>query len=167
MPGQGTLSLKNAPAAPPLDAARMIRLYEKMVLLRRFEAAAQIACRKGETPGFLHLYIGEEAVATGICAHLRRSDWITSTHRGHGHALAKGVKPRELMAELYGRSGGSVGGRGGTMHIYDRSVGLFGTNGVVASGMPEATGAAISAKYRGTDGVAVAFFGDGGTNHGA
>ena len=145
----------------------MLELFAQMTLLRRFEAAAQIACRKGEMPGFLHLYIGQEAVATGICAHLRRSDWITSTHRGHGHALAKGISPKTLMAELYGRRDGSVGGRGGTMHIYDRSSGLFGTNGLVGAGLPEAVGAALSAKHRGTGGVAVAFFGDGATNHGA
>jgi len=152
----------NRPPLPDgLDAAAMLRLYEQMTLLRRFELAAQIACRKGETPGLLHLYIGEEAVATGVCAHLRRTDSITSTHRGHGHALAKGMDPRTLMAELYGKRDGSVGGRGGTMHLYERAIGLFGTNGVVASGAPQATGAAISAKYRGTDGVAVAFFGDG------
>jgi 2-oxoisovalerate dehydrogenase E1 component len=158
----------NRPALPDgLDAAALLRLFETMTLLRRFETAAQIACRRGETPGFLHLYLGQEAVATGICAHLRRTDWITSTHRGHGHALAKGISPNALMAELYGRQGGAVGGRGGTMHIYDRSIGLFGTNGVVASGAPEATGAAIAARQRGTDGVAVAFFGDGAVNHGA
>ena len=113
-----------------------------MVLLRRFETAAQIACRKGETPGFLHLYIGEEATAVGVCAHLRATDWITSTHRGHGHALAKGVSPRALMAELFGRRDGCCGGRGGTMHLYDRSTGLFGTNGIVAAGISHAVGAA-------------------------
>ena len=158
----------NQPPLPPgLEPAEMLDLFERMTLLRRFETAAGIACRKGETPGFLHLYIGEEAVAAGVCAHLKPSDWITSTHRGHGHALAKGMDPNILMAELYGRASGSVGGRGGTMHLYDRSIGLFGTNGVVASGAPQALGAAISAKFRGTDGVAVAFFGDGATSHGA
>ena len=96
----------------------MLRLYEQMTLLRRFELAAQIACRTGETPGFLHLYIGQEAVASGVCAHLRPADWITSTHRGHGHALAKGMDPKKLMAELYGKQGGagaraSGGQRGG------------------------------------------------------
>src|SRR5438105_12565338 len=166
MPGQGTLSLKNAPAAPPLDAARMIRLYEKMVLLRRYESAAQIACRKGETPGFLHLYIGEEAVAVGVCAHLRPTDWITSTHRGHGHALAKGMSPQILMAELFGKASGCCGGRGGTMHLYDRSVGLFGTNGIVAAGIGHAAGVGISARVRQVDEVAIAFFGDGAVNHG-
>ncbi len=157
----------NKPLPQGLDAQEMLRLYEQMVLLRRFELAAQIACRKGETPGFLHLYIGEEATAVGICAHLKRTDWITSTHRGHGHALAKGMSPNVLMAELYGKSDGCCGGRGGTMHLYDRKTGLFGTNGLVGGGIPSSVGAAISAKARGTDGMAVAFFGDGGTNHGA
>ena len=149
-----------------LDTQALLRLYEKMVLLRRFESAAQIACRKGETPGFLHLYIGEEATAVGVCAHLRPTDWITSTHRGHGHALAKGVPPRALMAELFGKRDGCCGGRGGTMHLYDRSVGLFGTNGIVGAGISHAVGAGISARARGTDGIGVAFFGDGAINHG-
>ena len=159
--------LNRPPLPEGLSAEEMVRLYAEMTMLRKFELAAQIACRRGETPGFLHLYIGEEATAVGICAHLRKTDWITSTHRGHGHALAKGMDPKVLMAELYGKSGGSVGGRGGTMHLYQRSIGLFGTNGVVASGAPQAVGAAIAARHMGTDGVAVAFFGDGATSHGA
>ena len=159
--------LNRPPLPEGLTAEEMVRLYEQMALLRKFELAAQVACRRGETPGFLHLYIGEEATAVGVCAHLRKTDWITSTHRGHGHALAKGMDPNVLMAELYGKSGGSVGGRGGTMHLYQRSIGLFGTNVVVASGAPQAVGAAIAARHTGTDGVAVAFFGDGATSHGA
>jgi 2-oxoisovalerate dehydrogenase E1 component len=150
-----------------IDRNTAIELYRQMQLLRKFELAAQIACRSGETPGFLHLYVGEEAVATGVCAHLRPSDWVTSTHRGHGHALAKGMDPNVLMAELYGKGDGCCGGRGGTMHLYDPGVGLFGTNGLVGGGIPSAVGAAIAAKYRGTDGVAVAFFGDGASNHAA
>ena len=158
--------LKNEPLPAPLDAANMLALYEKMVLLRRFETAAQIACRKGETPGFLHLYIGEEATAVGVCHHLRQTDWITSTHRGHGHALAKGMTPRTLMAELFGKADGCCGGRGGTMHLYDRSVGLFGTNGIVAAGIGHAAGVGMSARIRKSDDVAVSFFGDGAVNHG-
>jgi 2-oxoisovalerate dehydrogenase E1 component len=158
-------------ARPPLpeglDKAALVKLYREMMLLRRFELAAQVACRQGETPGFLHLYVGEEAVAVGVCAHLRPSDWITSTHRGHGHALAKGMHPGSLMAELYGKLDGCCGGRGGTMHLYDRSIGLFGTNGLVGGGIPSAVGAAISAQYRRTGGVSVAFFGDGAANHAA
>ncbi len=149
-----------------MTSALLLTLFERMVLLRRFETVAQQACRRGETPGFLHLYIGEEAVAAGVCAHLRPSDWITSTHRGHGHALAKGMAPHVLMAELFGKLDGCCGGRGGTMHLYERSSGLFGTNGIVAAGIGAAAGAAISAKHRGTDGMAVSFFGDGAVNHG-
>ena len=145
----------------------LLRLYEQMLLLRRFELAAQIACRKGETPGFLHLYIGQEASGVGICAHLRKTDWITSTHRGHGHALAKGMSPNTLMAELYGKRDGCCGGRGGTMHLYDPSCGLFGTNGLVGGGIPSAVGAGLSARARGTDDIGLAFFGDGATNHAA
>src|SRR5436190_10080662 len=166
MTGLESFSLKNEPALPPLDRARMIRLYEKMVLLRRFERAAQIACRKGETPGFLHLYIGEEAVAVGVCDHLRPADWITSTHRGHGHALAKGMPPTALMAELFGKASGCCGGRGGTMHLYDRAIGLFGSNGIVAAGIGHAAGIGIGARIRQVDEIAVAFFGDGAVNHG-
>ena len=150
-----------------LQAAELLRLYEQMLLLRRFELAAQVACRKGETPGFLHLYIGQEASGVGVCAHLRKTDWITSTHRGHGHALAKGMSPNTLMAELYGKRDGCCGGRGGTMHLYDPSCGLFGTNGLVGGGIPSAVGAGLSARARGTDDIGVAFFGDGATNHSA
>jgi 2-oxoisovalerate dehydrogenase E1 component len=138
-----------------------------MALIRRFEQTAQVMYRNGELPGFIHLYIGEEATAVGVMAHLRRKDWITSTHRGHGHALAKGVPSKTVLAELAGKATGCCGGRGGSMHLYSPSEGLFGTNGIVAAGIPEAVGLAISAKTRGTDQVAVAFFGDGATSHGA
>ena len=154
-----------APASP--DRAEMLRLYEQMVLLRQFELAAQARYKAGEMPGFIHLYIGEEAVAVGVCAQLRRDDWITSTHRGHGHVLAKGMTPRALMAELFAKATGCCGGRGGSMHLYDPAHGVFGTNGIVGGGIPHAVGAALSARARGTDGVATAFFGDGAVNHGA
>ena len=149
------------------DPGLLLELFEQMVLLRRFETVAQGACRRGETPGFLHLYIGEEATGVGVCAHLRRTDWVTSTHRGHGHALAKGADPRQVMAELFGKSEGLCGGRGGTMHLYDRSVGLFGTNGIVGAGIGHAVGVGLAARRKGTDDLGVAFFGDGGSNHGA
>ena len=149
------------------DKALLLGLFEQMSLLRKFELAAQIACRKGETPGFLHLYIGQEASAVGVCAHLRTTDWVTSTHRGHGHALAKGAEPRRVMAELFGRVDGICGGRGGTMHLYDRSVGLFGTNGVVGAGIGHAAGVGLGARQLGRDDIGVAFFGDGASNHGA
>ncbi|MBA2479504.1 MAG: dehydrogenase [Planctomycetes bacterium] len=156
-----------APAITSLDRALVLRLYSEMTLLRRFELSAQVLNRAGKLPGFLHLYIGEEATAVGVCAHLRPEDWITSTHRGHGHALAKGVPPNVLLAEIGGKASGCCGGRGGSMHLYDPPSGLFGTNGLVGGGIPSAVGAAISAKVRGTDLVTVAFFGDGAVNHGA
>lgn len=152
----------NLPSRP-----EALALYEQMVRLRQFELAAQKNYKAGRMPGFIHLYIGEEASATGVCAHLRSDDWITSTHRGHGHALAKGATAKAVMAELYGRATGCCGGRGGSMHLFDRSVGLFGTNGIVAGGIAAAVGVGISAKARGTGGVGVAFFGDGAVNHGA
>jgi len=155
------------PVPAELDKPRLLGFYRQMVLLRRFERTAQALLKAGELPGFLHLYVGEEATAVGIIAHLRRDDWITSTHRGHGHALVKGVSPNELMAELAGKGSGCCGGRGGTMHLYVPSVGLFGTNGIVGGGIATAVGLGISATIRGTDQVAVAFFGDGAVNNGA
>ena len=156
-----------APLVTAIDRSSVLRLYEEMVLLRRFELCAQVLNRAGKLPGFLHLYVGEEATAVGVCAHLHAQDWITSTHRGHGHALAKGVDPSVLLCEIGGKATGCCGGRGGSMHLYDPAHGLFGTNGLVGGGIPSAVGAAISAKTRGTDHVAVAFFGDGAVNHGA
>ena len=156
------------PAATSLPSrAELLRLYEQMVLLRQFELAAQARYKAGEMPGFIHLYIGEEAVAVGVCAHLDDADWITSTPRGHGHALAKGMAPTALMAELYAKATGCCGGRGGSMHLYDPKHGVFGTNGIVGGGIPHAVGAALSARTRGTQGIAAAFFGDGAVNHGA
>jgi len=149
------------------DPDTLLELFEKMVLLRKFELAAQVACRAGETPGFLHLYLGQEATAVGICAHLSSTDWVTSTHRGHGHALAKGSDPGAVMAELFGKVDGICGGRGGTMHLYDRKVGLFGTNGIVGAGIGQAAGVGMGARLMGNDGIGVAFFGDGAANHGA
>jgi 2-oxoisovalerate dehydrogenase E1 component len=138
-----------------------------MVLLRTFELAAQDLYKKGEIPGFIHLYIGEEATAVGICAHLRSDDWITSTHRGHGHALAKGMPATILMAELFGKATGCCGGRGGSMHLYHPPSGLLGTNGLVGAGIPLTVGIGIGARVRKTDQIGVAFFGDGAVNHGA
>ncbi len=144
-----------------------LNLYRQMLLIRHFELATQREYKAARIPGFIHLYIGQEAVATGVCAHLAGGDWITSTHRGHGHALAKGVTARRIMAELFGKQTGCCGGRGGSMHLYEASKGLLGTNGFVAGGIPAAVGAALSAKARGIPNVAVAFFGDGAVNHGA
>ena len=160
-----TVKSKSGSTSP--DKTECLKLYEQMVLLRQFELAAQKNYKAGRMPGFIHLYIGEEAVGVGVCANLRKEDCIISTHRGHGHALAKGLPPKSLMAELYGRATGCCGGRGGSMHLFDRAIGLFGTNGVVGGGLPAAVGAAISAKVHGQGNVAVAFFGDGAVNHGA
>lgn len=150
-----------------LKKADILHLYEKMVLLRRFESTARDLYKKGIWPGFIHLYIGEEATAVGVCANLNDDDWITSTHRGHGHALAKGVPVNLVMSELFGKATGCCGGRGGSMHLYYPSVGLLGTNGLVAGGIPMAVGTGLGAKTCGSKQVGVAFFGDGASNHGA
>ncbi len=144
----------------------ILALYRTMVEIREFELKGYEIYRSGRMPGFIHLYVGEEAVATGVIAHLRQDDYVTSTHRGHGHALAKGVSPRAALGELMGTVEGCCGGRGGSMHLYEPAVGLLGTNGVVASGIPIAAGAALSAKLRRSGQVAVSFFGDGAVNAG-
>lgn len=145
----------------------VLSLYRDMTQIREFELKARDIFRSGRMPGFIHVYVGEEAVAVGICARLRTNDYVASTHRGHGHALAKGIPARSVMAELMGAADGCSGGRGGTMHLYDPEVGFLGSNGVVPPGILIAAGAALSAKIRGTDQVAVAFFGDGAVNNGA
>jgi pyruvate dehydrogenase E1 component alpha subunit len=145
----------------------VLSFYRGMVEIREFELKAREIFRSGKMPGFIHVYIGEEAIATGVCAHLNPDDYVASTHRGHGHALAKGVSARAVMAELMGAVDGCSGGRGGTMHLYDPSVGFLGSNGVVPPGILIAAGAALSAKVRGSGQVAVAFFGDGAVNNGA
>jgi TPP-dependent pyruvate/acetoin dehydrogenase alpha subunit len=161
-------SFRSVDAAEPIeDRALVLSLYRKMVQIREFELKAREVFRSGRMPGFIHVYIGEEAVAAGVCEQLRRDDYVASTHRGHGHALAKGMSSREAMAELMGVTSGCSGGRGGTMHLYDPTVGFLGSNGVVPPGILIAAGAGLSAKLRGTDQVAVSFFGDGGSNNGA
>jgi pyruvate dehydrogenase E1 component alpha subunit len=149
------------------DKDVLLELYRQLLTLRRFEEAVGRAYREGNVPGFVHLYIGQEAVAVGVCAHLERADYVTSGHRGHGHALAKGIPPREVMAELWGRTTGCSGGRGGSMHLFSKEHGLLGTNGVIGPSIVHAAGAAFSAKYHDTSHVAVAFFGDGGNNLGS
>ena len=141
-----TKQSKAASIPSELGPMELLGFYRQMVLLRRFERTAQALLKAGELPGFLHLYVGEEATAVGVIAHLRPDDWITSTHRGHGHALVKGVSAKALMAELAGKGTGCCGGRGGTMHLYVPSVGLFGTNGIVGGGIPGAVGLGISAR---------------------
>lgn len=150
---------------PPRALA--LSLYRGMVEIREFELKAREIFRTGQMPGFIHVYVGEEAVAVGVSARLRTDDYVASTHRGHGHALAKGMSARSVMAELMGATDGCSGGRGGTMHLYDPSVGFLGSNGVVPPGILIGAGAGLSAKLRGTDQVAVAFFGDGAVNNGA
>jgi TPP-dependent pyruvate/acetoin dehydrogenase alpha subunit len=143
----------------------MSALYRSMQRMRQFELRIQQTYRSGVMPGFIHLYVGEEAVAAGVCAHLSKKDYVTSTHRGHGHALAKGVPVNEAFAEIWGKPTGINGGRGGSMHIYDLSCGFLGTNGIVGAGIPIASGAAMAAALRGDGHVAVSFFGDGAVNN--
>lgn len=143
-----------------------VGLYRVMVRIRCFEEKVEELFLAGKLPGFVHLSIGQEAVAAGVCAWLRRDDYMTSTHRGHGHAIAKGVDVRSMMAELYGKRTGTCRGKGGSMHIFDARLGMLGANGIVAAGVPMAAGAALAAKLLGQDRVAVAFLGDGATARG-
>lgn len=138
----------------------------RMMTIRAFDDKAGELFADGEIPGFVHLYIGEEAVAVGACAALEEDDYITSTHRGHGHCIAKGLDPREMMAELYGRAEGYCKGKGGSMHIADVDAGMLGANGIVGAGPPLATGAALTLTLRGDDRVALAFLGDGAVAQG-
>jgi len=141
-------------------------LFREMLLIRRFEEKVEERFRAGELPGFLHVAIGQEAVATGVCAALERDDTIMSTHRAHGHALAKGTHPNAIMAELYGKLEGCSHGYGGSMHLYDLEHGMLGANAVVGGGLPQVTGTALAYRFRKQERVAVAFFGDGATNTG-
>ena len=151
----------------PLDKPMLLEIYRKMVAVRVFEETAADLFLKGQLPGFLHSYIGEEAVAAGVCAHLTPQDMITSTHRGHGHAVAKGARLDMMMAELFAKKTGYCHGKGGSMHIADLDLGILGANGIVGAGVPIATGAGLALKLKGSDRVTVAFFGDGGSNTGA
>ena len=149
-----------------ITKAKLLSFYKTMVTIRTFEEKAAELFAAGKLPGFVHLYIGEEAVATGVCANLTDKDYITSTHRGHGHLIAKGGKIDLMMAELFGKSTGYCKGKGGSMHIADVNLGILGANGIVGAGQPIATGAAFACKYKKTDAVAVCFFGDGASNRG-
>ena len=148
----------------PIEKEKLIDMFRTMIRIRRFEERVVEKFDAGEIPGFFHSYIGEEAVATGACANLRTDDYITSTHRGHGHLIAKGGKTDRMMAELYGKKTGYCKGKGGSMHIADMDIGILGANGIVGAGIPIAGGAALSAQMRGTDQVAICFFGDGASN---
>ncbi len=150
-----------------LEPEVLYDLHRPMVRIRLFEEEAGKLMEAGRMPGFLHLYVGQEAVAAGVMATLRPDDVVTSTHRGHGHAVAKGANLRYMYAELFGKETGYCKGRGGSMHINDLSIGMLGANGIVGGGIPHAVGAALAAVYQGQDSVAVPFFGDGATNIGA
>ena len=144
----------------------LVLMYERMLKIRHFEDRAKDLFAAGEMPGFVHLYLGQEAVAVGACAPLNDDDYITSTHRGHGHIIAKGGDVKLMMAELYGKATGYNKGKGGSMHIADPRLGILGANGIVGAGLPIATGAGLSAKLRNSGQVAVCFFGDGASNQG-
>jgi pyruvate dehydrogenase E1 component alpha subunit len=150
-----------------LSRERLLDVYHKMRMIRSFEGKLGGLVAAGKMGGFMHLYAGEEAVAVGVCAHLGNHDNVASTHRGHGHCIAKGVDVAGMMAELFGRATGLCKGKGGSMHIADVEKGMLGANGIVGAGIPLATGAALTAKLKQTGGVAVAFFGDGASNQGA
>lgn len=144
----------------------LLDAYRVMKTIREFEERLHTEFATGEIPGFVHLYAGEEASAAGICAHLNAEDRIASTHRGHGHCIAKGVDVMGMMAEIYGKKTGTCCGKGGSMHIADLHMGMMGANGIVGGGPPLICGAGLAAKLKKTGGVAVAFFGDGGSNQG-
>lgn len=149
-----------------MDKQLQMMLYEKMYQIRRFEETARDVVYKGEIPGAVHLYIGEEAIATGACAAIHSDDYITSTHRGHGHALAKGARPDGCMAELYGKETGYCKGKGGSLHLAAPELGMLGANGIVGAGIPIATGAAMASKKLKDGRVTLCFFGDGAANQG-
>ncbi|WP_107330571.1 thiamine pyrophosphate-dependent dehydrogenase E1 component subunit alpha [Metapseudomonas otitidis] len=150
-----------------LSTEQLLHAYRVMRTIRAFEERLHVEFATGEIPGFVHLYAGEEASAAGVMAHLDDEDCIASTHRGHGHCIAKGVDVYGMMAEIYGKKTGVCHGKGGSMHIADLSKGMLGANGIVGAGAPLAAGAALAAKLKGNRAVAVAFFGDGGSNEGA
>ncbi|MCD6240011.1 pyruvate dehydrogenase (acetyl-transferring) E1 component subunit alpha [Candidatus Bathyarchaeota archaeon] len=149
---------------PPRE--KLIEMYRKMLEIRQFEEKVYELYGQNLVPGTIHLYAGQEAVAVGVCANLRREDYIVSTHRGHGHCIAKGADLKRVMAEILGKKTGYCKGKGGSMHIADFSVGILGATGVVGAGIPIAVGAGLSIKLRGTDQVVACFFGDGASNQG-
>jgi acetoin:2,6-dichlorophenolindophenol oxidoreductase subunit alpha len=153
-------------AAPQVAPELALRMYAQMVRIRAFEEAVNDLYRGAKMPGLAHLYIGEEAVAVGVCEALRKDDYITSTHRGHGHCLAKGASVDRMFAELLGKEAGYCRGKGGSMHIADHENNNLGANAIVGGSAGIATGAAHSARMRGTDQVAVCFFGDGALGQG-
>jgi acetoin:2,6-dichlorophenolindophenol oxidoreductase subunit alpha len=161
-----TVEERTGPGGRGVSEEVLRRFFREMLLIRRFEEKVEERFRAGELPGFLHVAIGEEATAVGVCAALERDDVIASTHRAHGHAIAKGTPIERVMAELYGKVEGCSHGYGGSMHLYDVEVGNLGANAVVAGGIPGIVGAALAFQWRNEPRVAVAFFGDGATNTG-
>tara|TARA_B100000745_G_scaffold276510_1_gene206521 strand:+ start:627 stop:1592 length:966 start_codon:yes stop_codon:yes gene_type:complete len=149
-----------------VEDKELLRIYRTMLKIRMFEERVAREFRKGDIPGFVHSYIGAEAVSTGICMHLNDDDYISSTHRGHGHCIAKGCTFKDMLAELYGRETGLCKGRGGSMHIADFARGMLGANAIVGGGIALAAGGALAIQTRGEKGVAVTFFGDGACNQG-
>ena len=147
-------------------AEQLLDMYERMLLIRRVEKQLSEDFKAGQLPGAVHLYVGQEAVAVGMCEHLGNADWITGTHRGHGHYLAKGGDPKSMLAEIYGRANGICKGMGGSMHVADFSKGIVGANGIVGGGLAITAGAALAAKLDGKGQIAVCFFGDGAANQG-
>jgi pyruvate dehydrogenase E1 component alpha subunit len=145
---------------------KLLWMYEQMQIIRTFESRVKVEFGKGKIPGFVHLYAGEEAIAVGICAHLTDADYMTSTHRGHGHCIAKGVEVHGMMAELFGKATGTCKGKGGSMHIADMDKGMLGANGIVGGGPPLACGSGLTAKINKTDQVTICFFGDGAAEQG-
>jgi TPP-dependent pyruvate/acetoin dehydrogenase alpha subunit len=149
-----------------IEKETLLKILTTMLKIRYFEERVVDLYARGFVPGLAHLYIGEEAVASGVCAGLRDDDYITSTHRGHGHVIAKGADLKLMMAELFGKKTGYCKGKGGSMHIADMEIGILGANGIAGGGIPIAVGAGISAKWRGSDQVTVCFFGDDASNNG-
>ena len=149
-----------------IESEELIQMYRTMLTIRRFEERVAKEFHEGAFPGVVHSYIGQEAIAVGICSHLRKEDRIVSNHRGHGHCIAKGADMRRMMAEIYGRKTGYCKGKGGSMHIADFSIGILGANGIVAAGLPIAVGAALAAKLEGKNRIAAVFFGDGACQEG-
>jgi TPP-dependent pyruvate/acetoin dehydrogenase alpha subunit len=154
------------PASGELTKDQLLEAYRVMRTIREFEERLHTEFATGEIPGFVHLYAGEEAIAAGVCGHLRSDDYVASTHRGHGHSIAKGCDVAAMMAEIYGKRDGICHGKGGSMHIADLSKGMLGANGIVGGGPPLVCGVGLTAKVKGTDQVAVSFTGDGGSNQG-
>jgi TPP-dependent pyruvate/acetoin dehydrogenase alpha subunit len=150
----------------PLKKEDLLKAYRTMRTIREFEERLHVDFARGDIPGFVHLYAGEEAAGTGIMLHLNDGDRIASTHRGHGHCIAKGVDVAEMMKEIYGKKGGACQGKGGSMHIADLDKGMMGANGILGAGAPLVCGAALAAKFRKKGEVAISFVGDGASNQG-